>query len=250
MITNLFSQLLALLAMGQPVAEPPVEPVSGLCAAYVEMTEPSEVVPLDRSGRPFRFTWVERGRLAMGNNPRGFDRILPWSIVVGAPDNQLDHARVQLRDLHLHVRSKSTGEWRELPMPDKWGGGHFAHELGTGKKIGPLDFTQDGHVATLLASRDDFAHFWPLEGRRKIDPQDVGGVLVSVEARMQPEDYQAGGRYLMNAAADYWANSRGRFDNYRTNGDAGISRFKRLTDKWRGFHMTTVAPQELDRLCR
>lgn len=238
--------LLPLVGLGAPLAGD--APLPQLCNAYTDMTEPSEVVPLDWQGKAFRFPWIAHGRLSMGNDPKGFDRILPWSVVVAAPDNRLPTARVQLRDLRLYMRSKRTGEWRELSMPRKWDGSHFAHEL-KGRKFDKLEVERDGRVSTLVADERYFAHFWPAQGRRRFDPDDVGGVLVTMQARMPREDYEAGGRYLINAAADYWGQADGGFDDYKTNGDAGIGRLKSLTPDWRSVSMTTVPTTELGTTC-
>lgn len=247
MIPSITLSLLPLFGLGAPLGS--AGPLPQLCDAYVDMSEPSEVIPVDREGKAFPFSWIEHGRLAMGNDPKGFDRILPWSVIVAAPNNRLPTVHVELRNLRLYMRSKRTGEWREIALPRKWDGSHFAHEL-KGKKFDKLEIERDGSISTVIADQRYFAHFWPAQGRRRIDPADVGGVLVVMEARMDRADYDDGGRYLMNAAADYWAQATGGFDNYKTNGDAGIGRLKSLTPEWRSFAMTTVPVDELAQSCR
>ena len=64
---------------------------------------------------------------------------------------------------------------------------------------------------------------------------------------MDPDDYAAGARYVMDAAADYWIANNAKWNQSNNNGDAAIGRLKLLTPQWRTFYMTTANPADLRR---
>jgi hypothetical protein len=92
------------------------------------------------------------------------------------------------------------------------------------------------------------SHFWSQQSVA-INANDIAGVYVTAQARMNPQDYAAGARFVMDVAADYY-----RSDTYAQGSkstyidDAGIGRLKLLTPQWRKYYMTTVKPVYLD-LC-
>ncbi len=59
-----------------------------------------------------------------------------------------------------------------------------------------------------------------------------------------PDD-RAQARYLLDVGADYWQSLTAQWDNWETNGDAAIGRFKYVGSEWRAFNMTTLSGEEL-----
>jgi hypothetical protein len=87
-------------------------------------------------------------------------------------------------------------------------------------------------------------HFWSSADRGTIDPNDIAGVFTSVQARLivgnsTLSDDRDRARYLLSTGADYWLNKTAQWDNFKTNGDVGISRFKYVTKDWQTFNMIT-----------
>lgn len=247
MITTLF--LPFLLSSGWVAASAPEMPGEVACTALTDMTAPSEAEARDGQGKRMKFDWFHHGRVGMGNDPSGFTQILPWSTVVAAPDNRLATARIEVRNARLMIQSRKTGRWSSALLPTEWTGTNLAHQLAN-RRVSDLELEHSGAVSSLSVHSSSVAHFWPRNGRRDIDPDDIGAVLVSVEARMDSRDYERGGRYLMNVAADYWRERRAKWDNLKSNNDVGIGRMKYLTPKWRSFTMTTLPLASLARECR
>lgn len=220
-------------------------PHAELCAAFADMVQPAETVPVDGRGLQYEHEWIHRGRVNLGNEPGRFRAILPWSVVMEAPGNRVRKARIEIRDMQLLIQSRRTGQWHKLIASNPLAGGSFSKDFGKNLRKGNLEIEQVDGVSTISTDRDHVAHFWPKNGRRHIDPEDIGSILVRAEARMNPEDYGSGARFVMNVAADYWLDRSAPWDNYRTNGDAGVGRFKNLTEDWRKFYMTTLNPDQL-----
>jgi hypothetical protein len=240
----------ALLALGLLALSPAHASAADACdfaippadqrAALDDTSGASEDVPHGPRGTPYAIDWMHHGRLNLGNAPGKFRLLMPWSAIFAAPGNARDRATAEIRDMRLLMLSKRTGTWRELVSSGEIVGGYYSRDVGKGRRLAPL--AAAGSAAGTRIALDDryMAHFWPKSPRRAIDPDDVAGVLVIAEARIDPADYAAGARYLMNAAADYWLDERATFDNYKSNGDAGIGRLKLLTPEWRRFYMTTA----------
>ena len=211
--------------------------------ALRDMSEASEAIPLN--GERPASDWMRRGKIERGNNPGEFRTILPWFVLMETAGNRVHRARVELRGTRLLVLSKKTGQWHALDASDRMAGGYFAHDLVQNLRPLQTRVTADGRSSTVVTDVPLVAHFWPASGRQDIDPDDVAGVLVSIEGRMNAADYAAGARYVMDAGADYGLDRTAQFDNWKTNPGVGIGRMKRLTPPWRRFYMTTASAAEL-----
>jgi hypothetical protein len=211
--------------------------------ALRDMSEPSEAIPIN-GARPAS-DWMRRGRIERGNNPGKFRTILPWFVVMETATNRVDHARVELRGMRLLVLSRKTGQWRALDASNRMAGGYFANDLVQNLRPLQSQRSPDGRNDTIVTDVRYVAHFWPASGRQDIDPDDVAGVLVSIEARINTADYAAGARYVMDAGADYWLDHKALFDNWKTSPGVGVGRMKRLTPTWRKFYMTTASAIDL-----
>lgn len=209
--------------------------------ALDDMSQAGEAVPNVERGKPSGIDWLQKGRVGLGNNPGRFRAILPWSAVFPAPGNSLSKARIEIREVKLLTLSRSSRTWRKVISSDSIQGGYYSKRIGHGLNLAPLPMSG----STIVADANYMTHFWPKQGRRNVDPSDLSGIFVSVTARMAPEDYAAGARYVMDAAADYWSSRTATWDKFKTNGDAGIGRMKFLTPEWRTFYMTTAKEKEL-----
>jgi hypothetical protein len=78
----------------------------------------------------------------------------------------------------------------------------------------------------------------------------VAGIFTTVQARLvidnpQQVDDTSQARYLLSMGGDYWLNLTAKWDNWKTNGDIGIGKFKYVTTGWRAFNMTTLSPEQI-----
>ncbi len=219
------------------------------CEALEDMNRESEALPTDLLGRPLKFDWMSRGRVGMGNDPKSFSQLIPWAVVLAAPHNRKESARVQIKNLEVFLLSKTTGRWSRGSFPEHWKGAKLSHRL-RNQVVGELKVELGTDPDTLFVDANSIAHFWPEGGRRPIDSEDIAGVYVTIQARLDPSDYKGGGRYLMNMAADYWRSNSARWDNLKSNGDVAISRLKYLRPEWRRFSMATLEENDLQRTCR
>jgi hypothetical protein len=209
------------------------------------MALPGEAIPKMAIERHYQQDWMRKGRPRLGNHPSGGDRIEPWSAIFAAPGNRLGQARVELRNLELHVLSRRTGRWSRLFSGRQVAGWLFTTPAGG--KVAPIDMRPGKGMLSIPVDARYMSHFWSRQ-LQTIDPDDVAGVYVVAQARMNPADYAAGARYVMDVAADYLSSKPNpRSDNGNDVGDAGIGRLKSLTAKWRRFYMTTAHPGDLAR---
>jgi hypothetical protein len=84
---------------------------------------------------------------------------------------------------------------------------------------------------------------------------DVGGVVITIRARLQPGTFDEAGAtpgYTMCAALDWWKSTSAPWlADYSNNRDAGIGRFKAVQKDWRVFSMSngnlsTLPPLPVD----
>jgi hypothetical protein len=52
---------------------------------------------------------------------------------------------------------------------------------------------------------------------------------------------------MMSVGADYWKTLDAQWDQWKTNGDLAISRFRFITPKWQWFHMCTRPAEDIRR---
>jgi hypothetical protein len=110
----------------------------------------------------------------------------------------------------------------------------------------PADTRQEtsGGISAVAGNGYNF-HFWPRE-RALIDPADVEGIFVTVEARLVVDDAdkiddRTEARYLLNVGADYWLDSDVGWQNGATNSGIGMGRFKYVEVEWKKFNMITLS---------
>ncbi len=93
-------------------------------------------------------------------------------------------------------------------------------------------------------------HFWPNSGRINIPANDVAGCYVTVKARLviddvnKPDDRDKA-KYLMSVGGDWWQSLTAPWDNFKTNADIGIGRFRYITSEWKSFNMYSVHPDTI-----
>ena len=191
-------------------------------------------------------TWRERGRRNASTKPADYEAFVPWGQIFpaeGAVANPV--AAVELRHLRAYLLRRGSGAWEQVSRSDRLEGRIFKPNFeNNDNSPTAIAYGPEGTSATLDPQRP--FHFWPKEGRVPMKGADVAGVLVVYQARLAP-GAPRNARYLVGAGADYWRTLHSRWQNYTTNGDAGIGRFRRLTPRWRSVFMYTGTRTDLAR---
>jgi len=213
-----------------------------------DMSSPHEGEP---HGVPTSYNWSRKPRIGMGKNPGRFRAITAWGqLYEDAAGNPARNTRVQIRDMRTYVLSKKDGKWHLIQQSRGVEGGAYREDF-AGDINKPADIRNEpnGSISVTAGGGFNF-HFWPSSGRASIDPNDIAGVFITVQARLiiadpdKPDDLSQA-RYLLSAGGDYWSSLTARWDNWTTNGDIGIGRFKYVTKDWKSFNMSTVSAQTL-----
>lgn len=212
-----------------------------------DMLLPHEAIPNGTDG----MDWSERPRLAYGNHPpANWTAMITWG-QVHAPTtgNPAVNTRFELKDLRCYYLSKSTKKWTEWQWSSQISGANYAEDFQNDLNI-PADLrpTEQGFSAGLQAGYN--FHFWVGEGRVDIDPLDIAGVWSAIDGRLILDDPDGPNdmgiaRMMLSAGADYWKDRAAEWDQWTTNGDIGIGRFRFLTKDWQTFNMHTLTEEQL-----
>lgn len=201
-------------------------------------------------GVPPSYDWALRPRIGMGNDPGRFRAMIAWGQVYEAAEgNPAKNTRVQIRDLKAYVLRKSDNQWHLLQEARRIEGAAYREDFVDDlNRPADIRVESDGSVSVVAGDGYNF-HFWA-PGRVPIDPQDIAGIFIVVQARLilhdptQPDD-RAQARYLLSIGGDYWLTTSAQWDQFRTNGDIGIGRFKYVQAQWQIFSMITLSEAQI-----
>ncbi len=204
------------------------------------------------SGVPETYNWVEGPRIGYGNfPPEGWNAFLPWGQVYlekGATPKA--STWFQIKNLQAWYLSEKSNTWIEWVNTSTIDGANYAENFQDDANI-PADIVVNGinGISSTLQAGYNF-HFWNGEGRTSIDPDDIAGIWVSLESRIVQnaegdENDTEPPKLLMGAGADYWRSLDAPWDNFTTNGDVMIGRFRFLTNEWQTFHAHTLNDQQI-----
>jgi hypothetical protein len=208
-----------------------------------DMVLPGEGKP---HGVPPSYDWYLRGRTGAGNNKGRFNAITAWGqIFENESGSSSRNTRIQIRNLRLYVLDGKDRDWHVLQRPESIVGAHYKEDYaGNISRPAKIRKEETGGVSFLPEPGWNF-HFFPPDRASLIDVYPEG-VFVAFEARLilnnpMSSDDRKQSNFLMGAGADYWLDKVAEWDQYRTNRDVGISRFKRITAEWRWVSMTTTS---------
>jgi hypothetical protein len=214
----------------------------------LDMQRPHEGIP---HGVPEAYGWTRKPRLAMGNNPGKFKSMVAWGQVYEAAEgNFSQNTRVQIKNMKAYQLSKSDKTWHLLQSSQRVEGAAYREDFQNNlNKKADVRREADGSISVKLHKNYNY-HFWPSMSRANIDPRNIGGLIVTVYARLIPDRAQgeqdlSRARFILNVGGDYWSSQNANWDNFKTNGEIGMGRFKYLTKDWKLFSMTTLSQQEL-----
>ena len=229
---------------------------SGYSVAYInsveeiidDMTLPHEAAP---KGVPASYNWAQKPRLGMGNTPGIFTALIAWGQVYEtSAGNTAANTRVELRNIRTYLLSRKTDQWTRVQATTSVDGAAYREDFANDQsKPAAVRIEPSGGLSVVAGNGYNF-HFWPISGRVTINPNDIAGVFTTVQARLvldnpnAPDD-RSKAQYVLSMGADYWLNQSAQWDNFKTNGDVGIGRFKLVTTQWKAFNMSSATPQQL-----
>lgn len=202
-------------------------------------------------GVPKYYDWVLKPRLCMGNNPKNFKAVIAWGQVYeDIEGNPAKNTRVQIRDMKAYMLSKKDGRWHLLQSSRRVEGAAYKEDFVDDiNKPADIRKEADGSISVKAGEGYNF-HFWPTTGRVTIDPDDIAGMFTTVQARLivddpnQPDD-RSRARYLLDVGGDYWLDLTSDWDQWKTNGDIGIGRFKYVKKGWQSFNMISLSENKV-----
>ena len=223
-------------------------PLNSVAIIISDIEEPHEGRP---SGVPESTGWAIRPRAGMGNDPGDFRAFIAWGQVYNdAEGNPAENVRVEMRGMKAYVFSLEKQAWLLLQEAERVEGAAYVEDfVDDVNKPADVRYNEEGHVAVKLEDGYNY-HFWPASGRVLIDPDNIGGIFTTIQARLVvdepsgPDDRDQA-RLLLSMGADYWLSLDAEWDQWTTNGDVGIGRFKYVESEWRAFNMTSASPELL-----
>jgi hypothetical protein len=211
-----------------------------------DMTLPHEALP---SGVPESYDWQAGPRIGYGADmPQEWRAFIAWGQVYtdAAGTHDAPNTRVQIRDIEAYVLDVASGRWQLLQFDRLVEGAAYVADFADNASVeADIRTEADGSISVTAGAGYNF-HFWPSSGRIPLEPQRIGGIFTTVQARLilhdpTQVDDRAQARYLMSVGADYWRalDAEWRAD-WSANGDVAIGRFRYITNEWQAFNMTTV----------
>ena len=185
-----------------------------------------------------RFPFSRKPRLSAGINARGATAFTAWGQLYECKTRNRDPAaRVEIRDIRAWIKSKKSGNWRQIQGSRGVDGRAYREDFGGDiSRKADVRRLSSGSITTVAGNGLNF-HFWPQTNRRPINPKDIGGVITMVRARLAP-GATSRACYVLSMGADYWSSADARWGSNR---DVGIGRFKRVDSGWRVFTMSTTS---------
>ena len=214
-----------------------------------DMKLPHEGIP---HGVPLDWDWAQKPRINWGNNPKGFTGFQSWGhLYEDKYGKNAKNSRIQIKNLKAYILSKKDNIWHLVQQSVTVEGKEFAEDFRNDEnRQANIRIESDQTVSIKTGNGYNF-HFWIPSGKVNIDPNDVGGVFVTVEARLILEnsklpDDRIDARYILSVGADYWrdVNSEWAGTNIN-NGDVGIGRFKYVKSEWKSFNMVSLSEAEV-----
>ncbi|MBN1998777.1 T9SS type A sorting domain-containing protein [candidate division KSB1 bacterium] len=213
-----------------------------------DITLPHEGQP---HGVPDIYDWAKLPRKGAQQPPDGWSAAIAWGqLYEWAEGNPATNTRVQIRDMEMNYLSKSDGQWHQLQKSLRVEGAAYREDF-VGDISRPADIRSepDGSISVTAGEGYNF-HFWPSSGRVEIPKDDVEGCFVTLQCRLildDPEgvDDRYDARYLMSVGGDWWESLSAQWDNWTTNADMGIGRFRFVTTEWKGYNMISLSESQV-----
>ena len=182
------------------------------------------------------------GYVILGPDSGGWNHLLPWFVHFEGEGNAARHTRIQMRNLRLFIKSRSSDEWTTVLDSDSYDG------MQCNQTSNYHDCPQ---VANVQSEGSDGASSLPLPNlnlhgwwgaRARIDHGDIAAIVVTLEARLIADqesgvDDRSEAKYLLHVGADYYPEDAPYGESLPP---VGISRAKLVTNEWQSFTMSTL----------
>lgn len=204
-------------------------------------------LPHERAPRgvPRGFDWARGPRVGAGNTPGAFRAATGWGQAYSGGDAD-GLVVLQLRDMQVFVCAGTPHRWW-LVQRGPIEGRQFRADFAGNTSVAAARFEPRDDATTVAFAAGSAFHFWPAMGRFELPEGPLCGVLVLLQARLDP-DRADGSAVLVGLGADYWRDRHARWDQYRTNRDIAIGRLRLLTPQWRWIGLSTASDDDLERL--
>ena len=185
------------------------------------------------------------------NNPAYAGKVakalLPWVVIFDGVDHAASNAAVEMRNMRAYIKSRSTGQWKVLGGPVKATGNYWGKPnsgLPALQEV-VLGTTATGSSIKVHDNKSYFWHGWWGAGRVAFDPNDIGALFVTLQARMvlaDPgrTDDRSKAQLGIQVGADYYLDTSMTFkEGYAP--AVGINRTKKLSNDWQAFNYVTFS---------
>ncbi|RUT00376.1 hypothetical protein DSM106972_075040 [Dulcicalothrix desertica PCC 7102] len=223
-------------------------PINSVTTIISDMQAPQDAYP---HGVPKHYSWANGAEIGMGNDPKNFKAMMTWGQLYEAEQgNPATNTRVQIRNIKAYYLSKQDNQWRLLQSSKGVEGAAYREDFaGDANKPADVRSESDGTISAKAGGGHNY-HFWTTGGRASINPNDIGGIFTTIEARLILDDPnklddRETARYLLNVGGDYWLDLSAGWDNFKTNGGIATGRFKYVTTDWQAFNMTTLPAAQI-----
>ena len=224
-----------------------VKPASGALLQQIieDATLPHVSIP---RGVPESVDWRLKPRQGYGNTPpKDWSAIIAWGQVYEPVTNSPSkNTRVAIRNIQLSVLRRRCGQGRRGQVERGVVGAACREAFVNDESKAPdARIEPDGSLSIVTGPGFNY-HFWPRAGRGTMDPTDIAGVYAAVQARLvladpKAADDRAQARFMMSMGADYWKAVDSAWDQFKTNGDVAIGRFRWVGREWGWHHMISLS---------
>jgi hypothetical protein len=156
---------------------------------------------------------------------------------------------VNVRAVSLYILSKSTGIWTAYSFPygqissDTYSA-DFTVDYGTSV---PMRQESDGSFSFSVTA-GDVSHFYAPYPRVSVNPNDIGGIVALMEARLilknaNGADDRSSASYLLGSGTDPYPSTTGA--GIENNESVGNGKLKYVDINWRSYAMTTMTASQL-----
>lgn len=215
-----------------------------------DVTLPHEGKP---HGVPENWDWACAPRAGLAAPPEDWTAAIAWGqLYEWKEGNPAINTRVQIKDLEMYYLSREDSSWHLLQAATLVEGAAYREDF-VNDENKPADqrLEPDGSISVKAGNGYNF-HFWPSSGRIQFPANDILGCFVTVKARLildDPEgvDDRTTARYLMGVGGDWWESLNAVWDNWTTNADMGIGRFRFVSSEWKSYNMISVPLDLIER---
>lgn len=210
--------------------------------AAQQMQMPHEARPWGVAVSP-QFPWADAPIVYNPTPPAGMTAMIGFGDVhfaEGAP-TPVGGDTIQLRNFKTYILT-SSNQLVLVQNPDTITGAQYYPDYRDDTHF-QAQMSNSGGVTSVVLDPAMTFHFFPAD-RIQIDPANVKGVVVAVEAKVSSPagttDPNINNLYLMGMGADWWTTVNAQWDNQTTNPGVGDGRYVFLTTSWQAYTFTSI----------